>query len=196
MSDLLHCGACGSANRAQRRYCGQCGAALPTTCARCGFANDAGTRFCGGCGEAVELLEKPVTPTRPASAPTTPEAELRPVTVLFADVCGYTRLSQSMLAEDVHALLQGFFDAAGATIERLGGRVDKHIGDAVMAVFGAPFARGDEPARAVRAAQAMIEAVRERTRDCWDARWTCTSALLPARSLRAAPAARSTARTR
>jgi len=158
----LRCATCGTGNRAPRRFCGQCGAPLPLPCARCGFLNDAGTRFCGGCGTA--LAGTGPAPAPPASAgAATAEAELRPVTVLFADVCGYTRLSQSMLPEDMHALLQGFFDAADDAIVRCGGRIDKHIGDAVMGVFGAPQASGDEPMRAVRAARALIEAARERT---------------------------------
>ena len=156
--DSSTCTTCGAANRLPRRFCAQCGGALPVACAGCGFANDPDARFCGGCGAPLAASAAAQTSPRPAA-----EAELRPVTVLFADVCGYTRMSQSMLAEDVHALLQAFFDAADEAIERCGGRVDKHIGDAVMGVFGAPFARGDEPARAVRAAHAMIDAVRART---------------------------------
>jgi class 3 adenylate cyclase/tetratricopeptide (TPR) repeat protein len=154
----LRCATCGTDNRAPRRFCGQCGAPLPPPCAQCGFVNDAGTRFCGGCGVALA-----VAPVATSGAPAPTEAELRPVTVLFADVCGYTRLSQTMLPEDMHALLQGLFDVADEAIVRYGGRVDKHIGDAVMGVFGAPQARGDEPMRAARAARALIEAVRERT---------------------------------
>src|SRR5437764_1143658 len=155
--ESLSCARCGAGNRLPRRFCGQCGAALPVACTTCTFANEPDARFCGGCGASIG--------TAAASSALVPsaEAELRPVTVLFADVCGYTRLSQSMLVEDMHALLHAFFDAADEAIERYGGRVDKHIGDAVMGVFGAPVARGDEPARAVRAAHAMIHDVRART---------------------------------
>ncbi|HSV21104.1 MAG TPA: adenylate/guanylate cyclase domain-containing protein [Casimicrobiaceae bacterium] len=154
--DSLRCTSCGTANRLPRRFCGQCGAPLPLACPRCAFANEADARFCGGCGDSL-IRAAPLHAAPPA------EAELRPVTVLFADICGFTRLSEAMLAEDVHALLQAVFAAADHAIERCGGRVDKHIGDAVMGVFGAPLARGDEPARAVAAAQAMIASVHERT---------------------------------
>jgi len=157
-SESLTCARCGTGNRLPRRFCAQCGAALPLACAGCGFANDADALFCGGCGVA---LTAPAAAGAKARLPA--EAELRPVTVLFADVCGFTRLSQSMRAEDVHALLQAVFEAADGAIESCGGHVDKHIGDAVMGVFGAPFARGGEPARAVRAARAMIDDVRART---------------------------------
>jgi class 3 adenylate cyclase/tetratricopeptide (TPR) repeat protein len=95
----------------------------------------------------------------PLSSSESAEAERRPVTVLFADLSGYTRMSQSMDPEDVHGLLERFFGVVDAIVERFGGHVDKHIGDAVMAVFGAPVAHGDEPSRAVRAADAIQRAM-------------------------------------
>ena len=87
------------------------------------------------------------------------ESERRQVTVLFADLSGFTALSRELDVEETHALLNRFFDAADAVVERYGGRIDKHIGDAVMAVFGAPIAHGDDPERAVRAALDMHDAV-------------------------------------
>jgi hypothetical protein len=69
-----------------------------------------------------------------------PEAERRQVTVLFADIAGYTKLADELDAEEVHALLGSFFDLADASVVDHGGTVDKHIGDCVMAVFGAPVA--------------------------------------------------------
>ena len=85
------------------------------------------------------------------------QGERRQVTVLFADIVGFTRLSSAHDAEDVHALLNRFFAAADAQVQNFGGHVDKHIGDAVMAVFGAPVAHGDDPERAIRAAAALHE---------------------------------------
>ena len=81
-----------------------------------------------------------------------PEAERRQVTVLFADIAGYTKLADELDAEEVHALLGSFFDLADASVVDHGGTVDKHIGDCVMAVFGAPVAYGNDPERCVRAA--------------------------------------------
>ncbi|UWU76496.1 AAA family ATPase [Bradyrhizobium huanghuaihaiense] len=81
-----------------------------------------------------------------------PEAERRQVTVLFADLAGYTKLADELDAEEVHALLGSFFDLADASVADHGGVVDKHIGDCVMAVFGAPLAHGNDPERCVRAA--------------------------------------------
>jgi class 3 adenylate cyclase len=145
---------------------------------KCGFANDAGDRFCGGCGAA--LIVGATTPAQ-AGAVDALEAERRPVTVLFADLTGYTRLSQALDAEDVHRLLEKFFAVVDGIVERFDGTVDKHIGDAVMAVFGAPVAHGDDPLRALRAGSEILRH---------------TSASRPARSSRAGSAAIAIVRTR
>jgi class 3 adenylate cyclase len=81
-----------------------------------------------------------------------PAAERRQVTVLFADLAGYTRLSHTVDAEEVHALLSRFFGLVDGIVKQYGGTIDKHIGDCVMAVFGAPLAHSNDPERAVRAA--------------------------------------------
>jgi len=83
---------------------------------------------------------------------TSPLGERRQVTVLFADLAGYTALSASLDPEETHRLLNAYFSAVDYIIEKHGGTVDKHIGDAVMAVFGAPIAHSDDPLRALRAA--------------------------------------------
>ncbi|MDP6342963.1 MAG: tetratricopeptide repeat protein [Alphaproteobacteria bacterium] len=95
-----------------------------------------------------------------AEQPAAPQAERRQVTVLFADISGFTALSERLGAERTHEMLTGFFAAADAAILRFGGTIDKHIGDAVMAVFGAPLAHTDDPERAVRAAAELHEVVR------------------------------------
>lgn len=87
------------------------------------------------------------------------QAERRQVTVLFADLCGYTTLTARVDAEETHALLGHFIDRADAEIRDHGGTVDKHVGDSVMAVFGAPVAHGDDAARAARAALAIQAAM-------------------------------------
>ena len=81
-----------------------------------------------------------------------PHGERRQVTVLFADLAGYTELSAGLDPEETHRLLNAYFTAVDCIIEEHGGMVDKHIGDAVMAVFGAPIAHSDDPLRALRAA--------------------------------------------
>jgi class 3 adenylate cyclase/tetratricopeptide (TPR) repeat protein len=80
------------------------------------------------------------------------EGERRPVVVLFADLCGFTPLTNTMDPEELHALIRRYAAAVDDVIVRHGGTIDKHLGDGVMALFGAPVAHGDDPARAVRAA--------------------------------------------
>jgi len=83
--------------------------------------------------------------------------ERRQVTVLFADITGFTQLSNELGAEGTHALLNRYFAAVDDIVQSYGGTVDKHIGDSVMAVFGAPVAHTNDPERAVRAALAIQE---------------------------------------
>ncbi len=87
------------------------------------------------------------------------DASRRQVTVLFADISGYTALTHGLDAEDTHAILNRYFDAVDGVVRGHGGRIDKHIGDAVMAVFGAPIARTDDPERALRAALEIHDVV-------------------------------------
>ena len=101
-----------------------------------------------------------VEPEEP-SAEVRREGERRQVTVLFADISGYTKLSAAIDAEEAHGILGRFFDRADAIIRDHGGTVDKHIGDSVMAVFGAPVAHSNDPERAVRAAEAIQQAMLE-----------------------------------
>ena len=81
------------------------------------------------------------------------------VTILFADLAGWTAMSDSMDAEDVRVVQQAFFAAVTAPIVERGGRVEKYIGDAVLAVFGVPLAREDDPEHAVHAALEMQRAL-------------------------------------
>jgi class 3 adenylate cyclase/tetratricopeptide (TPR) repeat protein len=141
----MKCPACQADNRAGRRFCAECGAPLPIVCEACGFANEPGARFCGGCGTPLD-----VTPDR-ATAPRA-EGERRQVTILFSDLAGYSRLAARLDAEETHGVLGHFFEAVDNVVRRYGGTVDKHIGDSVMAVFGAPIAHGNDAERAVRAA--------------------------------------------
>ena len=100
--------------------------------------------------KAIAELHEDASPGETGAA--IPGGERRQVTVLFADLAGFTRLTSELGAEDIHALLNRYFEAVDACVESYGGVVDKHIGDNVMAVFGAPVAHDDDPMRAVRAA--------------------------------------------
>src|SRR5919106_1809907 len=87
--------------------------------------------------------------------------ERKLVTVLFADLVGFTARAESLDPEDVEAILEPYHARLPAELERFGGTVEKFIGDAVMAVFGAPTAHEDDPERAVRAALAIREAAQD-----------------------------------
>ena len=149
----MTCPSCGTQNEVDRKFCGECGAKLALACTACGAANTPGVKFCGECGVPLGAEAGPLP------APTQPEAERRLVSVLFADLVGFTTLSESRDAEDVRELLSRYFDTARQVIGRYGGTVEKFIGDAVMAVWGAPVAREDDAERAIRAALDLVDAV-------------------------------------
>src|SRR5437764_12945045 len=112
-------------------------------------------RRCGECGAG---LADDATPSPPAAAPQA-VAERRLVSVLFADLVGFTPLSETRDAEEVRELLSRYFEACRRIIGLYGGTVEKFIGDAVMAVWGAPVATEDDAERAVRAALDLVAAV-------------------------------------
>src|ERR687891_258451 len=119
------------------------------TCGDCGEENPERARFCLACG--AELA--------PAVALTREERKV--VTVLFADLVGFTGRAERLDPEEVRAVLQPYHARLRAELERFGGTVEKFIGDAVMAVFGAPVAHEDDPERAVRASLAIRDALAE-----------------------------------
>jgi len=98
-------------------------------------------------------------PARAPQAAIRPQGERRQVTVLFADLCGFTALSQSLDPEEVHDLVSRYTTTVDRIVVGYGGTVDKHIGDAVMALFGAPRAHDDDPMRAARTALDIHEAL-------------------------------------
>ena len=117
------------------------------TCPSCRAEVPAGARFCADCGQDLRLRGD----------------ERRIVTVLFADLVGYTTLSETRDPEHVKNLIDGCFERLVADIDAFGGRVDKIIGDAIVALFGAPIAHEDDAERAVRAALRMQETLAEHT---------------------------------
>jgi predicted ATPase/class 3 adenylate cyclase len=150
---LVECGACGAGNPAAARFCGDCGSPLSRTCVACGAAITAGKRFCMSCGAPVD--GQPAAP--PALAP--PTAERRLVSVLFADLVGFTARSENRDAEETREFLSTYFAACERVIAAYGGTVEKFIGDAVMAVWGAPVAQEHDTELAVRAALELVSTV-------------------------------------
>ncbi len=145
---MTGCASCGADNTPSRKFCGECGAPLARACPSCGTPNEPGVRFCGECGVALD----PAVRTAPA-------AERRLVSVLFADLVGFTTLSEGRDPEEVRELLSRYFDVARTLVARYGGTIEKFIGDAVMAVWGTPVAREDDAERSVRAALDLVGAV-------------------------------------
>ncbi|MDX6508045.1 MAG: hypothetical protein QOG06_2689 [Gaiellaceae bacterium] len=152
------CASCGNENREGRKFCAECGTALATACPACGAANEPGERFCGDCGSALTAGASAPPPSPPAER-AAPSAERRLVSVLFADLVGFTTLSERKDAEQVRELLSRYFETSRRIISLYGGTVEKFIGDAVMAVWGTPTATEDDAERAVRAALDLVAAV-------------------------------------
>jgi len=149
---MLVCSRCGAENRPGRKFCAQCAAGLAISCPSCAAANQPGEKFCGECGG-------PLAGAALAGEIVIPATERRLVSVLFADVVGFTSLSDSRDPEEVRDVLTRYFDTARKVIARYGGTVDKFIGDAVVAVWGTPAAHEDDAERAVRAALDLIDGV-------------------------------------
>jgi class 3 adenylate cyclase len=119
-----------------------------TACPSCGRENPDGFQFCGFC-------------TAPLTAPPAPAEERKVVSVLFCDLVGFTGASEVADPEDVRARLKPYHARVREEIERFGGTVEKFVGDAVMAVFGAPVAHEDDAERAVRAGLRILETIGE-----------------------------------
>lgn len=149
----MFCPKCQAKNDDARRFCGECGSPLSVACRSCGFQNSPAVKFCGGCGESLASTEAESIKASDLERPVaTPLGERRQVTIFFADLSGYTQLAEALDAEDLHRLVGRVFDALDKIVEAHGGTVHRHIGDEVMALFGAPVAHADDSLRAVRTA--------------------------------------------
>jgi predicted ATPase/class 3 adenylate cyclase len=153
------CPSCATENKAGAKFCGDCGALL-NSCPSCGEPYEHGQRFCNDCGAPLEAAG-PDTTKAPVPIRQTPTAERRLVSILFADLVGFTSLSEDLDAEQVRELLSRYFELSKTLIERYGGTVEKFIGDAVMAVWGTPTATEDDAERAVRSALDLVASVPE-----------------------------------
>jgi len=151
------CTECGGLNPEGYRFCGQCGASLVDSgCRKCGAPSAEGQQFCGDCGASLtdELGDELVRPVSGLADPSSvPERKL--ATVLFADVVGFTSLSERTDPELVARMVDSAFRELAAVVVEHGGTIDKYMGDSLMAVFGVPAAHDDDAERAVAAALAM-----------------------------------------
>src|SRR5438128_5804248 len=165
------------------RFCGQCGTALARQCPQCHAEAPPGFRFCGQCGASLQAAPPQAapapTPRAPVAAPSIAtytrkhladkilksraavEGERRQVTVLFADVAGFTTLAERLDPEDVHRIINRCFELITAEVHRFEGTINQYTGDGVMALFGAPIAHEDSPRRAAHAALGIQRALRD-----------------------------------
>lgn len=178
----MNCSCCGSEVQSGFAFCPKCGTKQPNACPSCGYACAPDFAYCPKCGALVgEALKdggeaRPSRPTAPIRAsspllapPADPQQACRPrsdridseanrrtITVLFADLSGFTAMSERLDPEVMQTLQNQLFEELTAAVQSFGGFVDKFIGDALLALFGAPAAHEDDPERAVRAALDMI----------------------------------------
>jgi class 3 adenylate cyclase/tetratricopeptide (TPR) repeat protein len=169
MDNPSACTTCGAANAGDARFCGSCGAALALLCAACGRPNPPDGRFCTQCGSALGgPSAEPAFASRQAFMPAEladklragsadMEGERKLITVLFADVAGYTALSERLDPEEMRTLMRRAFDAMLKAIHQFEGTVAQLQGDGLLALFGAPIAHEDHATRAILAGLALQE---------------------------------------
>jgi class 3 adenylate cyclase len=181
----MTCQSCGARGRPGARFCEECGWRLEATCPACGASTTPGKRYCAGCGARLDGESPPApTPAAPvagagrdprvaAPAGYTPrhladrilrdraalQGERKQVTVLFADVSGFTSLAERLDPEQVHELMSRAFDLMLEAVHRYEGTVNQFLGDGLMALFGAPVAHEDHARRAALAALAIRRAL-------------------------------------
>ena len=158
----MRCQRCNGENPPQAKFCVECAVPLTRTCAQCGTTLPPTAKFCPECahptGPAAPRFTSPdsYTPRHLADKILTSrsalEGERKQVTVLFADVSGFTSLSERLDPEDVHALMNRAFELMLGEVHRYEGTVNQFLGDGIMALFGAPIAHEDHAQRAVHAA--------------------------------------------
>jgi class 3 adenylate cyclase/tetratricopeptide (TPR) repeat protein len=144
----MKCPECGHQNRDDAKFCLECGIKIETICPSCSKMLPPSAKFCDECGTQIpseknEFSDKMVEPI---------ESARRHVTALFSDLSGYTAMSERMDPEDVKDITAQLFDRITKIIKKYDGFVEKFVGDAVMALFGAKIAHEDDPVRAIKAA--------------------------------------------
>jgi class 3 adenylate cyclase len=166
----VQCPECKAETRDDVEFCTECGARLSAVCPSCSTAVQSDDKFCGNCGKPLAAAARSVSlATAPPQAladqvrekSATLKGQRRQVTVLFADLEGFTPLAEKLGEEATYGLMQGVFGELVEAVHDHRGTVQEFTGDGIMALFGAPLAIEDAPVRACRAAldiQARMEA--------------------------------------
>ena len=154
---MIDCQNCGASNDATHKFCSSCGSELSQPCPNCGAVNDPSNNFCFNCGTGLGASPESASPP-PTDAVSDP-GERRLVSVLFADLVGFTTFSEGRDPEDVRSMLTRYYERCREIISLHGGDTDKFIGDAVMGVWGATASHEDDAERATRAALDLVDMV-------------------------------------
>src|SRR6185295_9519364 len=120
------CPACGAENPVDALFCGHCGSQVGRRCPSCSAVVAPDLAFCTSCGEALDPV------------PALPTEERKTVSVLFADLVGFTARAEQLDPEEVRSLLDVYHSTVRHELERFGGTMEKFIGDAAVGLFGAP----------------------------------------------------------
>jgi class 3 adenylate cyclase/tetratricopeptide (TPR) repeat protein len=157
------------------KFCGECGQEIHPSCPHCGFTNPPNFKFCGNCGCELSVGKIATIDIPPQSEEISvaedrqdentcygPDSERKCVTVMFSDLTGYTEMSEKLDPEEVKEITSAIFGELTKIIEKYDGFIEKYIGDAILAVFGAKEAFEDSALRAIKAAReihAHVESV-------------------------------------
>jgi class 3 adenylate cyclase/tetratricopeptide (TPR) repeat protein len=161
----MRCQACQFENRADAKFCQECGTPLVQKCTNCSMSVEPGAKFCVGCGRPVAGAATPLpstyTPRHLAEkilrGRSVVEGERKQVTVLFADVKESMSLAETVDPETWHRIMDQFFAILSAGVHRFEGSVNQYTGDGIMALFGAPVAHEDHAQRACYTALALLD---------------------------------------
>ncbi len=162
----MKCPKCDFENPEGMNFCGMCGSPLPRKCIVCGSINEPGAKSCKNCGEKfLKKGKQPIDLQNSIKDYTPPylregvlklkdslEGERKLVTVLFADVVGFTEIAEILDPEDVRDIMDRCFEILGDGVHKNGGTINQYTGDGIMALFGAPFALENHISRACDAA--------------------------------------------
>src|SRR5215813_6549862 len=163
------CPKCGTENREGAKFCKACAAPFLGSCSNCGATIQPASKFCDQCGAPVRsaVAQSPVasTPSVRVLHEATPagaaDGERKTVTALFADIKGSTELEQDLDPEEARALVDPVLKLMIEAVHRYEGYVAQSTGDGILALFGAPVSQEDHPQRALHAALAMQQTIRE-----------------------------------
>ncbi|HWP91309.1 MAG TPA: tetratricopeptide repeat protein [Thermodesulfobacteriota bacterium] len=171
----MRCSNCQHDNPEEAKFCGQCGSKLGLKCLSCGRENPPANKFCFECGGKLDngvnkadafILDQPLNyiPENLArkilGGRAGLEGERKQVTALFADLHGFTELSEKLDPEDVRSIMNRCFEIIIEEVHRYEGTINQFLGDGVLALFGAPIALEDHPHRALSAALAIQKAIK------------------------------------